>query len=302
MNDVDTERFEAYRPLMFSIAYRMLGTITDAEDMVQKAYLRYQAAKPEEIVSHKAFLSTVVTRLCLNHLDLAQTQRESYIGTWLPEPTITGDDERFAPAKQTELHESLSLAFLMLLEQLTPLERAVFLLREVFDYEYAEIGAIVGKEEAACRQMLSRARKHLAENRPRFKPTPEMHHQILNQFIETVQNGELENLVQMLADDVVLWADGGGKVLGAIVRPLRGRDPVSRFIIQSPRFATYPFQIEITEVNNEPTIILRSDTEVRLVLSITLDAGKICALHIIGNPDKLKWLNQDINKNRDGAA
>ncbi|MBZ0279218.1 MAG: RNA polymerase sigma-70 factor [Anaerolineae bacterium] len=301
MNDVDTERFEAYRPLMFSIAYRMLGTITDAEDMVQKAYLRYQGAKPEEIVSHKAFLSTVVTRLCLNHLDLAQTQRESYVGPWLPEPAMTASDERFAPAQRTELHESLSLAFLTLLEQLTPLERAVFLLREVFDYEYAEIATIVSKEEAACRQMLSRARKHLAENRPRFKPTPEMHRQMLDQFIHTAQNGELEGLLQLLADDVVLWADGGGKVLGAIVRPLRGRKAVSQFIMASQRFATQPFYPEIVEINNEPAMILRSDTEVRLVLSISLDAGRICALHIIGNPDKLKWLNQDINKNRDGA-
>src|SRR5438552_9670937 len=159
MDTVDAKQFEAYRPLMFSIAYRMLGSVTEAEDIVQEAYLRYQATPTDEIVSHKAFLSTIVTRLCLNQLQSARAQREAYIGPWLPEPVLTGVDERFAPMQQAELHESLALAFLVLLEQLTPVERAVFLLREVFDYDYAEIAAIVGKSEAACRQLFSRAKR-----------------------------------------------------------------------------------------------------------------------------------------------
>src|SRR5450432_1399820 len=154
MNEVDVNQFETYRPLMFSIAYRMLSSATEAEDIVQEAFLRYQTVKPGQIVSPKAFLSTVVTRLCLNHLKSAQVQRESYIGPWLPEPVLMKADELLGPARQAELHESLSIAFLTLLEQLTPLERAVFLLREVFDYEYAEIAEIVDKEEAACRQMI----------------------------------------------------------------------------------------------------------------------------------------------------
>src|SRR5262249_31056072 len=191
MDPTNLERFETYRPLMFSIAYRMLGSITEAEDIVQEAYLRYQAISPERIVSHKAFLSTVVTRLCLNHLELAKVQREAYIGPWLPEPVLTEIDERLTPGHQAELHESLSMAYLVLLEQLTPTERAVFLLREVFDYDYQEIAAMVGKEEAACRQLLSRAKKHIAEHRPRFKPTPEAHRQILNHFIQAVGSGEL---------------------------------------------------------------------------------------------------------------
>src|SRR5215470_4363336 len=168
MGTVDATQFEAYRPLMFSIAYRMLGSVTEAEDIVQEAYLRYQATPTGEIVSHKAFLSTVVTRLCLNQLQSARALREAYIGPWLPEPVLSGVDERFAPLQQAELHESLALAFLVLLEQLTPVERAVFLLREVFDYDYAEIAAIVGKAEATCRQVLHRARQHLKQRRPRF--------------------------------------------------------------------------------------------------------------------------------------
>src|SRR5258707_12058708 len=195
MNDSETTRFEAYRPLMFSIAYRMLGSATEAEDIVQEAFLRYQTTATDEINSHKAFLTTVVTRLCLNQLQSAHNQRETYIGPWLPEPVLTEADNRFAPVQQAELHDSLSMAFLTLLEQLTPLERAVFLLREVFDYEYAEIGAITDQDEVACRQMFSRAKKHIAEHRPRFKPTPEAHRQLFDQFLQAVGTGELDGLM-----------------------------------------------------------------------------------------------------------
>ena len=292
MNIVDPENFESYRPLMFSIAYRMLGSVTEAEDIVQEAYLRCQATPVEQIISPKAFLSTVVTRLCLNHLELAQVQRESYIGPWLPEPALTEMDERFLPVQQAELHESLSIAFLVLLEQLTPLERAVFLLREVFGYEYGEIAAITGKEEAACRQVLSRARKHITEHRPRFKPSPEAHRQMLTQFIQAVGTGELEGMLQLLADEVELSGDSGGKVRGAILHPVRGREDVARFLLASPRIPTEPLQAEIGEVNNEPAIILRAGSEVRIVLFISIDQGRIAQIWAIGNPDKLKEINR----------
>src|SRR4051812_32404642 len=156
--------FESYRPLMFAVAYRMLGSAMEAEDIVQETYLRYSAVPPASIASHKAFLSTIVTRLCINHLQSARTQRETYIGPWLPEPLVTESNPYLMPADETLLHESISMAFLVLLEQLTPFERAVFLLREVFQYEYAEIAEITGKEEAACRQLFSRAGKHIAEH------------------------------------------------------------------------------------------------------------------------------------------
>jgi RNA polymerase sigma-70 factor (ECF subfamily) len=292
MDTIDAERFEEYRPLMFSIAYRMLGSITEAEDIVQEAYLRYQAASPERIVSHKAFLSTVVTRLCLNHLELAKIQREAYIGPWLPEPALTDMDERFTPANQAEMHESVSMAFLVLLEQLTPAERAVFLLREVFDYDYAEVAAIVGKEEAACRQLLSRAKKHIADHRPRFKPTPEAHRQILTHFIQAVGSGELAGLLELLADDVELWADGGGKARGAVTRPLRGRAAVSRFLLASPRFSTAGSQVDVVEVNGDPALMVHAGGKALVVLSLGIDAGQVRAIWVTGNPDKLQSFNR----------
>jgi len=169
------DQFEAHRPLMFSIAYRMLGSAMEAEDIVQEAYVRYQALSPQTVRSPKAFLSTVVTRLCLNQLESARAKREVYIGPWLPEPVLTESGAAMAseagtssPSHQVELRESISFAFLLLLEQLTPVERAAFLLREVFDYEYGEIAEILDKDEAACRQILSRAKKHIVEHRPRF--------------------------------------------------------------------------------------------------------------------------------------
>ena len=289
------EQFERYRPLMFSIAYRMLSSATEAEDLVQEAYLRYQAIPAEQILSHKAFLSTMVTRMCLNYLQLAQVQRETYIGPWLPEPVLTEHDERLNPAHQAELHESLSMAFLTLLEQLTPLERAVFLLREVFDYEYAEIASIVDKEEAACRQLLSRARRHVVEGRPRFKPTPEVHRQMLGQFFKAIESGDLQGLQQLLAEDVTMWADGGGKARGAATQPVQGRDAVAHFLVASKRFRDVAVQMEWAEVNGELAIILRADAQARVVLSIgvtaSADVTRINEIRIMGNPDKLVWLN-----------
>lgn len=292
MDSVNVEQFEAYRPLMFSIAYRMLGSLTEAEDIVQEAYLRYQTTPPNEIVSHKAFLSTVVTRLCLNHLRSAQAQREAYIGPWLPEPVLTSVDERFAPMQQAELHESLALAFLVLLEQLTPVERAVFLLREVFDYEYAEIAAIVGKAEGACRQVFSRARRRITAARPRFKPSPEAHRQIFAQFLRAAEQGELGGLMQLLADDVELWVDGGGKAPGAVTRPLHGREAVAGFVLRSGRNAAPGFWAEVAEVNGEPAVVLRNSDEVRLVLAIAIDQGRVQAIRAIRNPDKLQELHR----------
>ncbi len=300
MNAVDATQFETYRPLMFSIAYRMLGSATDAEDIVQEAYLRYQATPPDQIVSPKAFLSTVVTRLCLNQLRSARAQRESYLGPWLPEPVLTSTDEPFAPTQQAELHESLSLAFLVLLEQLTPLERAVFLLRDVFDYDYREIAAIIGKTEAACRQVFRRARSHIADHRPRFKPTPDAHRQILTQFIRAAGSGELDGLLQLLADDVTLWGDSGGKVRG-IKRALRGRDVVARFLLASTHIPSEPYRPEIANVNGEPALILRAGSEARVVLSISIDQGRIYAIWVIGNPDKLNWVNTPTHNSEEAA-
>lgn len=302
MSTAEPTQFEAHRPLMLSIAYRMLGSATEAEDIVQEAYLRYQATPAAEIVSHKAFLSTIVTRLCLNQLQSARAQREAYIGPWLPEPVLTGVDERFAPMQYAELHESLALAFLVLLEQLTPVERAVFLLREVFDYDYAEIAEILGKTEPACRQLFSRAKRHIAAGRPRFKSSPEAQREIFAQFLRATEQGDLDGLMQLLADDVELWVDGGGKVQGAATRPLHGRNAVAQFLSAAGRRASPGTRVGVADVNGEPALIVRDADGVRLVLSIGVEAGRIRALRAIRNPDKLHDLNRTLRAAEGGPG
>ncbi len=282
--------FESYRPLMFSIAYRMLGSAMEAEDIVQEAYLRYQAVPEEQVKSAKALLCTIVTRLCINQLQSAREKRETYIGPWLPEPILTGDSALLSPAAQMSVDESISMAFLVLLESLNPPERAVFLLREVFDYPYDEIAEIVGKEEATCRQLFSRAKKHLAEGRPRFKPSPEAHRQMLERFTNAVGEGDLEGLTQLLSNNVVMWADGGGKARGAATHPLHGREAVARFLIASTRFPTESYRAEMAEVNGEPAVILRAGERAIVVFTIEIDESAVCEIRVVGNPDKLKYL------------
>src|SRR5260221_7459382 len=242
MNDLSGNQFEAYRPLMFSIAYRMLGSATEAEDIVQEAYLRYQTTSPAKIASHKALLTTVVTRLCLDHLQSAKVQRETYLGPWLPEPVLTETNELFAPAQQAELHDSLSIAFLTLLEDLSPLERAVFLLHEVFDYEYPEIAQMVGREEAACRQLYSRAKKQIADHRPRFKPNEETHRQILNRFIQATSTGAMDGLMQVLSQAGIVCVDAGGQARGAAIHTLQAREAVAPFLLACSRLLGTDYQ------------------------------------------------------------
>jgi len=283
------DQFETYRPMMFSIAYRMLGSVTEAEDMLQNAYLRYRQMPAGSIASPKAFLSTVVTRLCLNHLQAARVQRESYLGPWLPEPLLTEDDPG-SPTSQAEMLESISMAFLVLLERLTPVERAVFLLREVFDYPYTDIAEIVGKDEVSCRQIFSRAKKFIAAQRPRFTSSTEHHDQLMQQFLEAVEEGDLDGLTQLLASDVTLWTDGGGKVRGAATRSLHGQEAVARFVIASQRFIQTMFTTEITEVNGEPAILLRVDGHPFSVVSVTIAQQHIVEIRVIAAPEKLRHL------------
>ena len=290
-NMTNVEEFQSYRPLMFSIAYRMLGSATEGEDIVQEAFLRYQAVAPGTIVSPKAFLSTIVTRLCLNQLQSARAQRETYIGPWLPEPIFTDTDERANPSHQAEMHDSISFAFLALLEELTPLERAVFLLREVFSYEYDEIATILGKDPAACRQIFSRAKKHVAEGRPRFKPAPEAQRRLLSQFVQATTTGDLQGLTALLSEDVMMWADGGGKARGAAIHPLHGRKAVAQFVLASTRFMPEGGQVEVAAVNGELAMILRADGKAIVVMSITADEGQVREIRAVGNPDKLNWVS-----------
>src|SRR3954447_24462276 len=215
----------------------MLGSAMDAEDIVQETYLRYQATPPESIRSLKAYLATILTRLCIDQLDLSRTKRELYVGPWLPEPLLTaGTPEAADPEQRVETQESISLAFLVLLEQLQPFERAVFLLREVFEYEFAEIAAMLQKSEAACRRSFSRAKIHLQAHRPRFPASPEIHRHLLNAYFRAVQSGEMTPLMNLLSENVVMWTDGGGKARTATLHPIRGREAVARISLGSKRF------------------------------------------------------------------
>jgi RNA polymerase sigma-70 factor (ECF subfamily) len=282
------ETFEAYRPYLFSIAYRMLGSAMDAEDMVQETYLRYQTAPPQAIHSLKAYLTTILTRLCMDQLQLARRKRELYVGPWLPEPILTTETvETGDPEKRVEVEESVSLAFLVLLEQLQPFERAVFLLREVFAYEFAEIAMMLDKSEAACRRSFSRAKLHLRDHRPRFPASPQIHQQLLNGYFQAVRMGEMAPLMGLLAEDVTLWADGGGKVKQAALRPIRGREAVARFSLGTRRFWPADSRVELEEVNGQAALIVRAGGHVFSVLTIEVEQGRIQAIRIIANPEKL---------------
>jgi RNA polymerase sigma-70 factor, ECF subfamily len=286
------ESFETYRRYLFAIAYRMLGSAMDAEDMVQETYLRYQSTPPETIISLKAFLTTIISRLCVDQLHLAHRQREQYLGTWLPEPIITADTlEVTSPEERVDREESISMAFLLLLEQLQPVERAVFLLHEIFDYDYAEIAGFLGKSEVACRQWLSRAKKHLADHRPRFVAPPETQREMLVRFQQALQAGEMAPLMTMLAEDVTFRADGGGKVKGVAIHEVFGRDEVARFILSnSPIFrSTLPAdsRAELAEVNGQPALITRSGKRAFSVLTLDVEAEQIKAIRFVANPEKL---------------
>src|SRR5256714_7083105 len=265
------ESFETYRTYLFAIAYRMLGSAMDAEDMVQETYLRYQTTPPENIRSLKAFLTTISSRLCVDQLHLARRERDVYLGPWLPEPLITPEALKAVTLEErVDQEESISLAFLLLLEQLQPIERAVFLLREVFEYDYAEIATFLGKSEAACRQWFSRAKKHLADNRPRFPASPDTHRQLLIGFLQAAQAGEIPTLMNLLAEDVTLWVDSGGKVKGAATRPISGRDAVARFTLGTRRVLPEGARVGLATANGEPALIFRAGDRAYLLLAIDL--------------------------------
>lgn len=291
-NAVQSDPFEEYRSLLFAMAYRMLGSAMEAEDIVQEAYLRYRATPPESIRTLKSYLTTIVHHLCLDHLKSAQAQRETYVGPWLPEPVITGDGAALhSPLRQITDRESISMAFLVLLESLSPLERAVFLLREVFDYEYAEIAQITGREETACRQLFSRAKKHIREQRPRFPASPETHAKMIGRFMDAWTAGDLHGLMSLLAEDVTVWSDGGGKVAGAARQPIQGRDKVARGIIGLLPRAPEGTTVEVIEANGLPALLIRVKEQIFGVLVLEVEGDVIRVVRNIANPDKLAHLN-----------
>jgi RNA polymerase sigma-70 factor, ECF subfamily len=265
----------------------MLGTVADAEDALQEAYLRWERANEEEIRSPKAFLATITTRLCLNHLESARVRREEYVGEWLPEPLVTQESE---PVDRVELAESLSIAFLVLLESLTPTERAVLLLRDVFGYEFAEVASILGTSEANCRQSLSRARKHVAANRPRFETSTEQRDRLLHAFMGATARGDLAGLVSLLAEDVTVRSDGGGKASAAL-QPILGADRAARFFVGiAKKFGKLYADTRFAEINGEPGVIIYVDGEPVSVTTFEFSEGRIRNVFIVRNPDKLHAL------------
>ena len=280
--------FDQHRGLLFSIAYRMLGSVADAEDILQETFIRWLQASADDIRSPKAFLITIITRLSINHLQSARVRREEYVGQWLPEPVVI--DEGRDPAGRLQADESLSIAFLVLLERLNPTERAVFLLREVFDYEYAEIAAALGISEANCRQILRRARQHVRAERPRFKATEEEHDALLERFQQAALSGDVGSLEALLSADVVLHTDGGGKA-PALPNLVHGANNVARAIVGGiTRLTPRNLVQRMVQINGEPGIVTYLNGRPFGVFTIQVSEGHIAAVYAITNPDKLSHL------------
>jgi RNA polymerase sigma-70 factor, ECF subfamily len=279
------EVFDRNRPLLFSIAYRMTGSVMDAEDTVQEAFLRWQQASEDEVRAPSAYLSTVVTRLCIDRLRSARVRREQYVGPWLPEPVLGEQAQEIGG--EADLEDTLSMAFLVLLESLTPVERAVFLLREVFDYEYAEIASLVGKSEANCRQISRRARQSVAARRPRFESSPQQEERLMESFLQASLAGDMEALLELLSEDVILYSDGGGKTRAAL-RPIYGAENVSRFLTGILNNIPPGFTASQTRVNGRPGLVgYFGDGSPQSVVSIEAAEGRIWAIRLVVNPEKL---------------
>ena len=293
----ELDLFQTHRSALFAVAYRMLGSATDAEDVVQDAWLRYAAAQPSDLRSVKAYLTTIVTRLCLDRLKSARATREEYVGTWLPEPVATGD--RSEPERSLALAESVTLAFMVLLETLSPEERAVFLLREVFDYEYAEIGEMLDTTSVNCRQLFHRAKGRIAERKPRFRATVDEKRPLVERFVSAFRDGSEEELTRVLAADVGFWSDGGGKV-SAARRPIFGRQQVVTLLLGIRRTAPatgVPLEsvtLDLVEVNGEPAIVMRASGRLEAVYVPTVEDDAITALRIVRNPDKLIYIQRQL--------
>ena len=293
MNTIESRSdiFTSTRPLLFSIAYRMLGSVTDAEDLVQDAFVRWLEADEAEVRAPRAYLATIVTRLAINQLQSARTKRETYVGPWLPEPLVT--EHAPDPSQPIELAESLSMAFLLMLERLSPAERAVLLLHDVFDFDYSEIASILEKSEANCRQLLARAKKHIGEPRARFDVDRIQADRLLHRFIDATRAGDIDGLLGLLAEDITLWADGGGKVPGAALRPIHGADAVARFVVQRARTgAAQGRTLRPTRINGQPGFIIYESGQPRAALVLEIRDGRIHELFAIANPDKLGALSQ----------
>ena len=283
----DPQELTALRALAVSVAYRMVGSRTEAEDLAQEAMVRVvRALEADDIRSPEAFTTTVTTRLAIDHLRLARVQRETYVGPWLPEPVA---DDAVGPAAAAELSDSLSLAFLVVLESLGPVERAAFLLREVFGFDYPQVAETVGRSEDACRQLVSRAKQRVGAERPRFAVDPDEHRRLLERFVAAAQGGDIDELTSFLTADVVLVSDGG-PTMKAARHPIHGLDRVVRFLASVGPKAFGRGELHLAPVNGEPGFIVVRDGATFLAGTVDISDGAITAIRWVINPDKLHWL------------
>lgn len=280
----ESDPIAPYRRRLLGLAYRMLGSRTDAEDVVQDAFLRFVDAR--DVRNPEAFLVTIVTRLCLDRLKSAKAQREIYVGPWLPEPVF--DTEGLSAEAATELADDLSFALLLALDRLSPLERAAFLLHDVFEMPFAEIAAMIGRSEPACRQLATRARRAVRDERPAPTATPDGHALLLKAFIEAVAGGDLSRLTGLLRQDAIAVTDGGGRKSAAL-NPIMGADKVARFFIGvAGKVAGRDIRIEPAMINGSSGALLYVDGELDHSLSIAIDGDRIAAVYLVRNPDKLR--------------
>ncbi len=284
-----TDTFTPYRAYVFSIAYRMLGSVMDAEDMVQETFLHWRKVDQAGVESPKAYLATIVTRLCIDYLRSARVQRETYVGPWLPEPLIIESGP--SAEGMTALSDSLSTAFLILLESLTPTERAAFLLREVFAYDYAEVAEIIEKSEANVRQIVRRARQHIQERRPRFEPSSTDQTALLEQFMLACVAGDMSGLMALLAEDVAQYSDGGGKVHAAR-RPIFGAEKVAQFLLGITRQAPADASVQIGQANGQPALFIFEGGQLFGVMTMDVVNGRIQNIYSVVNPDKLRHFSK----------
>jgi RNA polymerase sigma-70 factor (ECF subfamily) len=288
-----TDPFLEYRPLLFSIAYRMLGSAADAEDAVQETYLRWHKTRQtgEEIQNPKGWLTTTISRVCLDQLGSARAKREQYVGPWLPEP-LAGTSPDIAETVSD--FDSLSVAFLVLLESLSPKERAVFLLHDVFGYDFAAVGEIVGESDAYCRQLAKRARAHMSDRRPRFTSSPEQRELLANRFMHAVAEGDMPGLIETLTADATVFSDGGGKIFAAR-KPVVGRDKVATFLTRVARpgleQSTFSFQV----INGQPGALLLIDGMLKSVMTFDFTDEGIRSIYVILNPDKLRPIAESLS-------
>jgi RNA polymerase sigma-70 factor (ECF subfamily) len=283
--------FDEHRAVLVGAAYRVVGSVVDAEDVVQETWLRWAAAEREDVRDVRAYLIRITTRLALNRLRQQKARREQYVGPWLPEPIVSTRDEE-DPAAVAEVADSVSMAMLVVLETLSPLERAAFVLREVFDLPFAEIAGTLGRSEAAVRQLAHRAREHVHARQPRHQVDRARHVEVTNQFLSAAWSGDLDGMVSLLAPDVELVSDGGGKKKAAL-RPMRGPDKISRWALAllSPDQDAYNFEVRLTELNGEDAFVFYDGDEVDSAGFFQLDAdGRISQIYIVRNPDKLTMI------------